>query len=75
MGCHWRPKFQPFKVNVMASKGTSLPQHTKGRRLVGTYLGGGWGSKQDVFLVLAATVVFVKKRRSVLCVAGYILTQ
>jgi hypothetical protein len=62
MGCHWRLKFQTFKANAMASKGTSLPQYTKGGRFVGTYLGGGgWGNKQDVFLVVAVTVVFVKK--------------
>eukprot|EP00957_Ditylum_brightwellii_P125155 9541352-Ditylum_brightwellii.AAC.1 len=60
----------------MASKDTSLPQYTKGGMLVGTYLrGGGWGKKQDVFLVLAATVVFVKIQQSVLCVAGSIFTQ
>jgi len=44
----------------MASKGTGLPLYTKWGRLVGTYLGGGgWGNKQDVFLVAAATVIFV----------------
>eukprot|EP00957_Ditylum_brightwellii_P159775 12161434-Ditylum_brightwellii.AAC.1 len=60
----------------MASKGTNLPQYTKGGRLVGTYLGrGDWGNKQDVFLVVAATVVFMKNQWSLLCVAGSILTQ
>eukprot|EP00957_Ditylum_brightwellii_P066179 5021914-Ditylum_brightwellii.AAC.1 len=34
MGCHWRPKFLPFKAYAMASKGTNLPQYTKEGRLV-----------------------------------------
>eukprot|EP00957_Ditylum_brightwellii_P180262 13731863-Ditylum_brightwellii.AAC.1 len=60
MGCHWQPNFQPFKANAMASNGTNLPLYTKEGRLLGTYLGGGgWGNKQDIFLVAAATVVFV----------------
>eukprot|EP00957_Ditylum_brightwellii_P172977 13169550-Ditylum_brightwellii.AAC.1 len=63
----------------MASKDISLPQYTKGGRLVGTYLGGGgWGNKQDVFLAIATTivfVVFVKIQQSMVSVAGSILTQ
>eukprot|EP00957_Ditylum_brightwellii_P100864 7687504-Ditylum_brightwellii.AAC.1 len=59
----------------MASKGTSIPQYTKGGRVVGTYLGGGgWGNKKDVFLIGVATVVFVKKQQSLLCVDGSILS-
>eukprot|EP00957_Ditylum_brightwellii_P190913 14537404-Ditylum_brightwellii.AAC.1 len=51
MGCHWRPKFQPFKDNAMVSKGTRLLQYTKGRSRVGTYFGGGgWGTNKMFFL-------------------------
>eukprot|EP00957_Ditylum_brightwellii_P025759 1948378-Ditylum_brightwellii.AAC.1 len=60
----------------MASKGTSLPLCTKVERLVGTYLReGGWGNKRDVFLVIAATVIFVIFVQSLLCVSGSISTQ
>eukprot|EP00957_Ditylum_brightwellii_P198117 15094305-Ditylum_brightwellii.AAC.1 len=43
-----------------SKKGRSLPLYLKGGRLVGTYLGGGGDfNKQDVFVVVPATVVFV----------------
>ena len=79
MEFYWRLKFLPFEAHAVASKGRSLPLYTKGGRLVGTYLGGGRDfNKQDVFVVVPATVVFVvfvKKQRSLLCVAESILTQ
>eukprot|EP00957_Ditylum_brightwellii_P154964 11795379-Ditylum_brightwellii.AAC.1 len=75
MGSNQRRQFVPFKANIMASKGTSLPLCTKGGRRVGTYLGGGRGNKKDVFLVVAAINVFVVFVQSLLCVAGSILTQ
>eukprot|EP00957_Ditylum_brightwellii_P009015 681520-Ditylum_brightwellii.AAC.1 len=53
------PTFCPLKpLHWLQRAQASL--NTKRGRLVGTYFGGGgWGNKQDIFLAIATTVIFV----------------
>ena len=79
MGSHWGHTCLPFEAHMVASKGRHLPLYTKGGRFVCTYLGGGGNfNKQDEFVVVIITIVFiifVKIQWSLLCVDGSILTQ
>eukprot|EP00957_Ditylum_brightwellii_P147350 11220118-Ditylum_brightwellii.AAC.1 len=70
------PNFYPLKPMQWLQRAQSSPNTQKGGGLLVLTLGrGGWGNKQNVFLVVAATVAFVKNQQNLLCVAEYILAQ
>eukprot|EP00957_Ditylum_brightwellii_P017307 1303472-Ditylum_brightwellii.AAC.1 len=52
------PIFCPLKPMQWLQGSQASPMHKRGEACRYLPLGGGWGNKQDVFLVVAATVIF-----------------
>eukprot|EP00957_Ditylum_brightwellii_P207833 15354731-Ditylum_brightwellii.AAC.1 len=59
VGETWEEQWHDKRLMQWLQRAQAFPYTQKGRGVVGTYLGGGWGNKKDVLPVVAATVVFI----------------